>query len=168
MHSDVWSERPDSEWRPWLVGMNSPSYGIEDHISLGTPTAAKVASTHDIGPTEISWSEVVSPRMSRVDGEVVADLFAVAGHLDRQEYATALALLAKHATLDESEPLRVWAVSLRLHAHFSLGNRQNVAKLSRTRLFAEMCTVGCCRSRRPWSCSSGQTLSASDRHLRFQ
>jgi hypothetical protein len=112
--------RPDSELRPWLVGLHSPTTGIEDVGPIGprvgtggTPTAAAWAQFHRLSPT------TAGP----------AVLLATARMIRDGEYAAAVAALERSNYFSFFGPIRLLRNQLLFHANFLIGQRQKIIEL---------------------------------------
>ena len=124
--------RPDEPWRPWLIGMNSPTIGVED-IPPGI-NALCTCGLHELGnnsgPTREVWRCFFGAR-SGSGGltPTVSNVFAAASLLREGNYLDAVNALSGKQAEPGSKPLLALATSLLLHAYFALGDRQKVIAL---------------------------------------
>lgn len=108
---------PDQPWRPWLIGLNSPTEGPEDRPwELGCAVAAPD------GTTAAAWYEAACPSHSKSQA---SRLLRAVGHIHRSEFEEADETLG---SLGEKspEPLRNLCTLVRLHALHALGKRQRL------------------------------------------
>lgn len=107
--------RPMEPWKPWAIGLNSPSSGIED-----LPTSSNVGA--DIGgPTERAWSFWLDP--DRTDALGIEKLFRAAGLIEHQRPAEAVEPLSALRTNYASLPLEGLITNLLLSALAASGER---------------------------------------------
>ena len=113
---------PDAPWQPWLIGLNSPTVGVEDHCWPGTSNA----DTSNKDTTSEVWDETLFHR----DGgkSNAACLAAAAGCVRRRQFEQAIQILGSSDTT-WPEPTRAIRASLLLHAHYSRGDRKRVIEL---------------------------------------
>ncbi|MBZ9881961.1 hypothetical protein LB535_06310 [Mesorhizobium sp. CA10] len=112
---------PDQPWRPWLIGLNSPTHGPEDQPwNLGC-TASQLFGD----ATCAAWYEAACPGVSLSQGH---RMLRAVGHIHRGEFEQVVETLGP---FDENwpEPLRNLCALVRLHAVYALGERQRVIVL---------------------------------------
>lgn len=123
--------RPDEELRPWQIGLNSPSIGIEDLFLLNSKLKdISFFQSENNNPTAEIWKNFHIPSTEGMKCQTpIAILFAAAGLAQDKKYDSSIALI-KNKNIDKViEPLRSMAISVLLHSHYALGNRQNVIEL---------------------------------------
>lgn len=100
---------PIAQWRPWLLGLNSPSQGIEDYA----PTAhhAPLGS----GPTDKAWSELISPTDVPAT-DLPSQILNAMGLLIQRRPGEAVARLAPLQQAAGQSPMFALATNLLLHA----------------------------------------------------
>lgn len=112
---------PDQPWRPWLIGLNSPTKGPEDrpwnHVCA--------ESAHSMGPTNAAWYEASYP--SECDVPAFRLIRAI-GHINRGDFEEADRTLGR-SDRDWPNPLRNLRALAQLHALHALGERQRTITL---------------------------------------
>jgi hypothetical protein len=124
--------RPDDPWRPWLVGMNSPTVGVEDLVpnTVSSDLNIQAAKGRSVGPTEAAWRCFHGVKHDPTDvSQAALTLFTTAGLLREGQYQQVVDTLGTQDANWEPEPLRSMAALMLLHAYFCLGDRQNVITL---------------------------------------
>jgi hypothetical protein len=122
--------RPDDPWRPWLIGMNSPTFGVEDILSGGFNSypGSSVATGGGMGLTEAVWGNFHLASYSHPDAtKSVVKMFSAAGLLGSGDFLKAVEILS--GPEEESEPTRSIATLMLLHGYVGLGYRQKVIEL---------------------------------------
>ncbi len=114
-------DRADNEWRPWLIGLHSPTAGPEDIPCHKT--------RHDVsdwrGETAEFWRETILP----TDAETPAASIAKAlGYVHRGDFEQALSTL-DHKPNTWPDALGSMRPLLELHAHYALAQRGSVIAL---------------------------------------
>ncbi len=114
---------PDAPWRPWFVGLNSPTIGIEDHC-WDRPLSVAPGKPGNL--TFGIWSEALAADYP--DRSPASLLLRSAGHIHRGEFEEAISTLGLR---DDRWPEQLNAIRalLLLHAHHSRGERQHVISL---------------------------------------
>lgn len=113
--------RPDQPWRPWLIGLNSPTEGPEDRPwNLGC-----AAGPHSKGSTSAAWYEASCP--SECDVPAYRLIRAI-GHIHRGDFEEADRTLGR-SDRDWPNPLRNLRALAQLHALHALGERQRIITL---------------------------------------
>lgn len=124
--------RPDDPWRPWLIGMNCPTFGVEDLLPDGFHSymTSSSAAGGKIGQTGAVWSGFHRYVLynSHVVGQAVT-LFSAAGLLGQGDFQKAVDTIAAHKPGERSESVRSMGTLILLHAYFGLGDRQKVIEL---------------------------------------
>ena len=122
--------RPDDPWKPWLVGMNSPTLGVEDFIPGTEITAFQdTGEGNRFGATEATWRYLHEVE-SNWSGErlVAADVFKAARLIRERDEPLAAEILEEQIERFNG-PLRSIASSLLLHCQFGSGHRHRVIEL---------------------------------------
>ena len=115
--------RPDDPWRPWLIGLNSPSIGIED-LPPNSPLLRRWSNIEST--TELAWRSMHDKSETPAASGSAFELMGCARLIREKDFASAAVVLDHAVVQSNSEPIRVLLSALRLHAHFSLGNREDV------------------------------------------
>lgn len=115
---------PDAQWRPWLIGLNSPTVGVEDDNWNGP---APINGSGQTNATARAWLHVFRTEPADTSAPASA-LAAAAGYVQGGEYDEAISLLN---CLDSAlpKPLDALCSLLKLHAHYRAGNRSEVIRL---------------------------------------
>lgn len=128
----IYRKRPDQAWRPWLICMNSQTYGVEDTTpdTYQSFKRDKFYNGLKLDLVEEVWGAVhgQSIRCSDVSLDAV-ELFTSVGMLSKGEYRLAIETLTSRQLEDKTNSLRSLVVSLLLHAYFGFGERQSVIEL---------------------------------------
>lgn len=121
--------RPNDPWRPWLIGMNSRTNGIED-IAPNTFTKIDFAIVKKLGSTNVAWSGFHGNDNGLFfPNNAGAAMLTAAGLVNKRENLTAVKMLTPISFDPGPKPLQTIAVLLLLHAYFNLGDRQNLITL---------------------------------------
>lgn len=119
-------DRPDSLWRPWLIGLHSAAYGIEDTVGAPLSSNAVFPDT----PTSNAWTLVRSGDCPAVEAMAVAPLARAVYHLSQANADEACQLLN---TKQENTPVSLralWQMAL-LHSFHAIGDRpQKIALIA--------------------------------------
>lgn len=115
---------PDADWQPWLIGLNSPNYGIED--CPWVPPCNVPASPTSDQATHAMWLEAINPKAS--NSSKPALLAEALGLIAQLQFKRAIDILAGD---DDGwpEPLRSLRTLALLHAYYARGERQQVVTL---------------------------------------
>ncbi len=123
--------RPEESWRPWLIGLNSPTIGIEEFSgnTEGRNKYSEVAHARGC-PTEAAWQYFngISNDDCRLSS-IAVTLFKGAGLLRQEKYQDAIDTLISLKEVNSFEPIRAMVASMLLHAFFAQGNRPKVIEL---------------------------------------
>lgn len=123
---------PDHLWRPWLIGMNSRTCGVEDttQITYQEYLSIKAAKGQEKDITDEVWGGIHGRTFERSDVSLDAfELFTSIGLLGKGEFQLAAETLAARQRDTKPNSLNSIAASMLLHAYFSLGDRQAVIEL---------------------------------------
>lgn len=112
---------PTAPWRPWCIGLNSATSGIED-----APSALQ--SVHASGPTEEVWQKLHAPNMEPT-GNFCLDLLSGIGWLVEGQAATATQILETVLQRSSQSPFYGLVTNLLLHAKFATGDRAGCIEL---------------------------------------
>ena len=116
--------RPDQPWRPWLIGLNSPTEGPEDEPWDSNHTA----SPHAENATSAAWYEATNPGGRDTQSH---KLIRAIGHIHRGEFDNADNTLGG-TDWDWPEPLRNIRALVKLHALHAKGERRQIITLIAT------------------------------------
>lgn len=123
---------PEESWRPWLIGLNSPTIGFEEFSRFvqGRNKYPEVATAVDSSPTETAWQYYNGiPCEDQRLASIAVALFKGAGLLKQNKYQDAIDTLANIREVSLVEPIRAMVASMLLHAFFAQGNRPKVIEL---------------------------------------
>lgn len=121
--------RPDDVWRPWLIGLNCSTIGIEDlPPNAYQHLADKINKPMDA--TEMVWRMSHGDTMGcSVRSHVSTVIFTAAGFISQGEFSKAIETLLDQEIEQVPESLRLFTTSILLHAYFGLGDRKAVIEL---------------------------------------
>lgn len=121
---------PDEPWRPWLIGMNSPTIGVEDFLPNNELISLIISNGRSIDLTEEAWGKFQGYDCGVTgDSNTSTSLFSAAGLLREGRFEQAIEILSFYNKDGGLASLRSMAVKMLLHAYFSLGDRQSVISL---------------------------------------
>lgn len=109
--------RPVEPWRPWAIGLNSPTDGIEDLTSI-----AEVKPSLG-GPTEDAWRQWLAPDETDPAGSTSPGVLHAAGRLSGSHPETAVETLRTLVAGAAHSPLHSLLANLLLHALCATGER---------------------------------------------
>jgi len=113
--------RPDDPWRPWIVGLNSPTYGCEDGMFDSEIPSIDASLSASIWKPLWTGSQTTHP---------ISNVFGVVFNLRNlcfNEAENDLRLLPDHLALS---PAKHFISALSLHAYFGGGDRQSVIRFA--------------------------------------
>ena len=116
-------ETPDQSWKLFLIGLNSPFYGIED-----IPFNVQVKSQITDSVTRDIWTSSKSPQEKECHN-IAAVLFHAINEVENNNHNNALVVLQKNKSLTIKQPYEVFWNSAKLHALYSLSKRPQVVEL---------------------------------------
>ncbi|WP_377705352.1 hypothetical protein [Pseudoduganella sp. UC29_71] len=124
--------RPDKIWRPWLIGLNSRTVGLEDITPFCLDESAKELVVSELvkNSGKTFWMGFLCPdQVCSPDENELELIFRAGGFVRENRWQEAIDLIkkAENAVLDEA--LRAIAASLSLHAAYMLGKRQTVIEI---------------------------------------
>lgn len=120
---------PDDAWRPWLIGMNSPTNGVEDLLPGNYQSYVSAVGQSSL-QTEIAWGKFHGyEHESSGVSQVAVILFSAAHLLRKGEFQQVAEMLASLYRNQGIESIRSMAAAMLLHAYFGLGDRQSVIEL---------------------------------------
>jgi len=122
---------PDSEYRPWLIGLNSSSIGIEDYSPKAFLSCQDwVAPSKKNTITITAWRNFHRPMsVTVINTSKNINLFSAAGMVRDGLYQKVIDLISIDNIEQMKEPVRLVATSIMLHAYFAMDDRQNVISL---------------------------------------
>lgn len=121
---------PDNEIRPWIVGLNSPTIGVEDIPTQRDSYSVDLAMySMAATPTSVSWNSFRDPACEFELPSQHARIFTMAGLLRANRYDEAIDLIDQIETEVVPAPVKSLATSGRLHAKYSVGARQDVIEI---------------------------------------
>ncbi|RLA43683.1 MAG: hypothetical protein DRR42_21395, partial [Gammaproteobacteria bacterium] len=126
----IYGRYPDNEIRPWIVGLNSPTIGVEDiptqwdSYSLDSSVLSKAVT-----PTTVSWDAFRNPTGESESPSQDTRVFTMAGLLRAKLFAEAIKVVDHIDNEANLEPFKALATFGRLHAKYSIGARQDVIDL---------------------------------------
>jgi hypothetical protein len=124
--SQIRRDRPDDPWRPWQIGLNSPTFGVEDRF----PDIAADPEVGRDGTSKEVWSNFWDGAPAQTASDAIAAVcIRAAGYLRRKEFEQAALLLNGIDTETVGEPNRSMCRALLLHALYSIGDRPKVIEL---------------------------------------
>lgn len=109
--------RPAEPWRPWAIGLNSPTDGVEDLTSIADVDLCLS------GPTEDAWRQWLSPDETEAAGGTPLAVFHAAGRLAGQHLESAVGQLRTLVAAAPRSPLHSLLTNLLLHALSAVGER---------------------------------------------
>ena len=115
LHGQLERTNPQAPWKPWVIGLNAPSSGIED-LPVGSAAPAEAG-----GPTDRAWRAWLDS--DGADASGISSLFKAAGMIERQRPADAVELLADQRAAYAGSPLEGLITNLLLTALASAGER---------------------------------------------
>lgn len=124
---------PDDTWEPWLVSLNSPTYGIEDIPANDEDLLSAfdtLPSIESKSATARCWLYFHYQRSADLELNTQAEaVFKACGLVVAQEHREAADILVSLDSQAVPQPLRLARCLLLLHANFALGNRTDVIEL---------------------------------------
>ncbi|SFI61776.1 hypothetical protein [Bradyrhizobium sp. Gha] len=121
--------RPDDRWEPWLIGLNSPTLGVEDFSEIANP-ADCIDQNALSRVTARTWLHLTSevPPCHRMQSSAALILVAIR-LLRNTEYQAARELLSDLSAYPNNEVLAAILAQARLHATSAVGDRQAAIEL---------------------------------------
>ena len=125
-------KRPDDPWRPWLIGLNSRTFGVED-IPPGNYEpylSYAIRKGQSIDLTTMTWGCLHGrkPELLETKNEVLS-IFSAVSLISNGEYQQAASSLSFIDGGDIAEPLRSLSVNVLLNSYYCMGDRQKVIQI---------------------------------------